>query len=192
MVLRNHPPTHNPLLPDPPSYCPARSPLLHPSDSESRSLPPSPYPLRIPIQPSPTVSPPTEILNPSLPYHLPTHPDTISHPPHHHLPTPRFKISSSPTVSSSTQSSNLTLPYHLLTNPVFVSRAPADIAQNFYYILPRPTTLHTTLHSCQSQISRQSPECKSGTVSLCSSTSSSSTALLLHQCSISYSRSVPY
>ena len=166
MVLRNHPPTPNPLLPDPPSYCPAQSPLLHPSDSESRSPPPSPYPLRFPIQPSPTVSPPTEILNPSLPYHLPTHPDTISHPPHHHLPTPRFQISSSPTVSSSTQSSNLTLPYHLLTNPVFVSRAPADIAQSFYYIiLPRPTTLYTTLHSRQSQILRQSLECKSGTVS---------------------------
>ena len=116
--------TLQPLLPDPPPYCPAQSPLLHPSDSKSRSLPPSPYPLRFPIQSSPTVSPPTEILNPSLPYHLPTHPDTISHPPHHRLPIPRFKISSSPTVSSPTQRSNLTLPYHLLTNPVFVSRAP--------------------------------------------------------------------
>ena len=31
MVLRNHPPTHNPLLPDPPSYCPAQSPPLTPS-----------------------------------------------------------------------------------------------------------------------------------------------------------------
>ena len=150
MVLRNHPPTHNPLLPDPPSYCPAQSPPLTPSRFRTPFSPTisthwdpiagppllPPYPSRSQIPPSPTISPPTQIPYLILRTTISLHLDSKPHPP---LVSPhqlRVQISPYPTISSPTQFLYLVL--LLILHKISIIFSPAPLPYTLPYILVSP------------------------------------------------------